>query len=920
MSDANAAPAASGAAPAESAPAAAPKTYFSGIVKQVLDGGAVVIRGAPRNGPPPERTLALGEVNAPRMARRPGTKDPAGTADEPFAWEAREFLRKLLVGKPVLGCVSHTVNSGREYGALLYGSTDPEKAENVAVKLAEEGLVKVRENSKDPALLEAQEKAKTLLKGVWGADAAEHVRDIKWDHENPRQIVDRLAGKPVQAVIEHVRDGTTVRAFLLPDFYHVTLMMSGVRSPSTRTGGEGKPESEGSEPFALEAHYFTESRLLQRDVEIILESVNNKNFIGSVVHPNGSIAEALLREGFAKCVDWSLQCVTGGPEKYRKAQAEAKESKKRLWKDYAGPTGPQVSDKDKAFTGKVVEIVNGDAIMVKRSKTDTRRIHLASIRPPRLPEGRADRPKTAGTFRPLYDIPFMFEAREFLRKKLINQNVHVTIDYIQEANNDFPEKYCGTVTIGGVNVAEALVSKGFATVVRYSADNDRRSACYDDLLAAEDKALKSLKGLHDLKNIPARRIADITGDVNKSKQFLPFLTRAGKMQAVVEFVASGSRFRTYIPRETCTITFLLSGIQCPRASRTMPGGIHSDGEPFGDEALTYVKEMVMQREVEIQVEGIDKGGNFIGWMIVDGNTNVSVALCEEGFAKAFIMQEQTQYGRLVEIAEMNAKGRKAKRWANFVEAEHNHEEEKEKEEEAERKVNNEKVVVTEVTDEAKVYAQHVEEGPKLEALMNDIRAEFTANPPLSGAYVAKRGDLCAAKFAADDQWYRAKIVKMTPTDAHVLYVDYGNSAVIAKGKCATLPGAFTALPPFAKEYCLALCQLPSHDEDYAAQGLKALREDLLDKQLNLNVEYRVGGTPYVSLSIPDDDGEADVIKNLIFDGLLIVDRKGGRRMAKLVAAYTEAMEQAKRDHLNIWEYGDITVDDAREFGAAKPKQ
>ena len=42
----------------------------------------------------------------------------------------------------------------------------------------------------------------------------------------------------------------------------------------------------------------------------------------------------------------------------------------------------------------------------------------------------------------------MFEAREFLRKKLIGQSVHVTVDYIQAANNDFPEKTCATVTIG----------------------------------------------------------------------------------------------------------------------------------------------------------------------------------------------------------------------------------------------------------------------------------------------------------------------------------------------------------------------------------------------------------------------------------------------------------------------------------------
>ena len=70
--------------------------------------------------------------------------------------------------------------------------------------------------------------------------------------------------------------------------------------------------------------------------------------------------------------------------------------------------------------------------------------------------------------------------------------------------------------------------------------------------------------MHDKKAERSRRIADVSGDVAKSKQFLPFLQRAGKMQGVVEFVASGSRFRVYIPRETCVITFLLSGVSCPR--------------------------------------------------------------------------------------------------------------------------------------------------------------------------------------------------------------------------------------------------------------------------------------------------------------------------------------------------------------------
>lgn len=39
------------------------------------------------------------------------------------------------------------------------------------------------------------------------------------------------------------------------------------------------------ELFAEEAKYFTEVRLLQRDVQIILEGVSNQNLLGTVLHP-----------------------------------------------------------------------------------------------------------------------------------------------------------------------------------------------------------------------------------------------------------------------------------------------------------------------------------------------------------------------------------------------------------------------------------------------------------------------------------------------------------------------------------------------------------------------------------------------------------------------------------------------------------
>lgn len=44
------------------------------------------------------------------------------TKDEPYAWEAREFLRKKLVGKEVVFTVEYKVPStGREYGFLYLG-------------------------------------------------------------------------------------------------------------------------------------------------------------------------------------------------------------------------------------------------------------------------------------------------------------------------------------------------------------------------------------------------------------------------------------------------------------------------------------------------------------------------------------------------------------------------------------------------------------------------------------------------------------------------------------------------------------------------------------------------------------------------------------------------------------------------------
>nr|QBI71279.1 ebna2 binding protein P100 [Nicoletia phytophila] len=884
-----------------------------GIVKQILSGDSVTIRGQPKGGPPPEKTLYFSNIIAPKLGRR-ATANAEETKDEPYAWEAREFLRRKLIGEDVLFTFEKPPNTTREYGCLFVGK-DIASGENITELLVSEGLVTVRRESiragSDAVRLnDLEDAAKAAGKGKWASSGSqEHVRDIKWNIENPRNFVDKFQGKPVKAVIEHVRDGSTVRAFLLPDFYHITLMISGIRCPMFKLDSEGKPDSTLAEPFALEAKFFVESRLLQRDVEIVLESVNNNNFVGSIIHPKGNIAEALLKEGFAKCVDWSMAFVTGGAEKLRAAEKVAKEKKLRMWKDYV-PSTVQISGKEKEFTGTVTEVVNADALVVKLADGNSKKVFLASIRPPRLPDDKpgepAPRPKG---FRPLYDIPWMYEAREFLRKKLIGKKVNVVVDYKQPAANNFPEKTCCTVTIGGINVAEAMVSKGFSTVVRYRQDDDQRSSHYDDLLAAEMKATKSGNGLHSKKEgTPTRRVADISGDLSMAKQRLPHLQRLGRTDGVVEFVASGSRLRLYIPKESCLITFLLGGISCPRAARPAVGGLPAtEGEPYGDEALQFTKDRCLQREVEVQVESMDKVGNFIGWLWINSQ-NLSVLLVEEGLSSVHFTAERSSHYHALKTAEDNAKKTNGKIWKDYVEEK---EEKPEEDKIIERKVDQKKVLVIEATLELHFYAQFVDQGPKLEELMEKLRQEFTANPPMTGAYTPKKGDLCAAKFVADGNWYRARVEKVTGNNVNVYYVDYGNREVVESGRCAALPAGFASDKAFAHEYGLACVNLHK-DPDYKEEAVRCFMQDVSNRTLLLNVEYQVSGVPHVTLV--DSENNEDIGQNLVRDGLLLIDNRREKRLQKLLSEYKTAQDSAKKNHLGIWEYGDFTEDDAKEFG------
>ena len=80
-------------------------------VKAVNSGDTLVLVGAASpTGPPPELQVTLSSLEAPRLARS------AERPDEAFAWDSREFLRTLCIGKAVQFKIEYKVGVVRSTG------------------------------------------------------------------------------------------------------------------------------------------------------------------------------------------------------------------------------------------------------------------------------------------------------------------------------------------------------------------------------------------------------------------------------------------------------------------------------------------------------------------------------------------------------------------------------------------------------------------------------------------------------------------------------------------------------------------------------------------------------------------------------------------------------------------------------------
>jgi hypothetical protein len=104
------------------------------------------------------------------------------------------------------------------------------------------------------------------------------------------------------AIVEHVRNGSTLRLFLVDSNDDVEVNLSGIRCPQMKT-----KESNAPEKFAMDAKFFSEHKLLHRNVTVIFDCVDKFNYYGTILDESGyNVIFGLLEYGLAQIVEWTI--------------------------------------------------------------------------------------------------------------------------------------------------------------------------------------------------------------------------------------------------------------------------------------------------------------------------------------------------------------------------------------------------------------------------------------------------------------------------------------------------------------------------------------------------------------------------------------------------------------------------------------
>jgi len=427
----------------------------------------------------------------------------------------------------------------------------------------------------------------------------------------------------------------------------------------------------------------------------------------------------------------------------------------------------------------------------------------------------------------------------------------------------------------------------------------------------------------------AKTYQDYSISISKATPIFTTLQHKKRIPATVDFVKSGSRFTVLIPRENAKITFVLSCIRAPRSARN----VNEKAEPFGQEAHDLANRRCNQRDVEIEVEAMDKAGGFIGTMYVN-RENFAKLLLEEGFASVHAFSaEKSNNGNELFAAEEKAKAAKKGMWYDYDPSINDGMEDLALNEPA-TNGNADSTTTPTKKDYRDVIITHIDPatarlklqliGPSTSGALTELMSAFAKyhrSPPNAEKSLPnplKAGDFVAAKFSVDGEWYRAHIRRNDRDNkkAEVLFIDYGNSETLPWSELRPL-----SQPQFSTQKlraqgidaALSFLQFPTM-VDYLADACNFVEQVTADRQLVASVDAEEkDGTLWITLFDAEKEGgeEASINAEVVSEGMAMVSRKlkGWEKTRTQVLEGLKAKEQEASDkNLGMWEYGDVTED------------
>jgi len=219
--------------------------------------------------------------------------------------------------------------------------------------------------------------------------------------------------------------------------------------------------------------------------------------------------------------------------------------------------------------------------------------------------------------------------------------------------------------------------------------------------------------------------------------------------------------------------------------------------------------------------------------------------------------------------------------------------------------------VTEVCSGDHIYLQ-TSDATKVLVEIEKLIASSDLKAPSD--FKPKEREVVLCQFSEDKTWYRAKITGIEKNIYSVFYVDFGNQEKV-KFDALRPASAEIKKPSFqAKEGFLAFVHL--HKEEFRGEARAYVQEFCHGKELLARHEYSLGSKIFVSIF--DEHGKYGLNADLIRNGLAFVSQshhltQGEKKevFAKPLSELVKQEDEAKKEKLNLWQYGDIHDEDEK---------